>query len=58
MAKTYTTREKAAAGMFIERITNMEAYRAIRKPMARPGAAMKDKRNDYRRKPKHFKGWA
>ena len=57
MSKTYIISQKKPEGFFIERISNAEALRSVRKPIPRPGAAMKDKRNDYARKPKHFKGW-
>lgn len=29
----------------------------VRKSFARPAQAQKDKKNNYQRKPKHFKGW-
>lgn len=41
----------------IERISNAEALASVRKASVKPGHAFRDKRNDYRRKPKFFAGW-
>lgn len=55
----HTTRDKKKNGMVLNVPTFMEAYGKIRGDRLPQGQAFRDKRNDYRRKPKHAgRGWA
>jgi hypothetical protein len=41
----------------IKTASQLEKMRATRGAPVPPSKPMRDKRNDYQRKPKHFKGW-
>lgn len=41
----------------IPRMSQAEALASVRKGPVKAGQTFRDKRNDYRRKPKFFAGW-
>lgn len=53
----FNTTPSKSEKLIIHRMTHAEAFASVRKVAVRAGQSHRDKRNDYKRKPKHFSGW-